>query len=99
MKLYCSVEWFNKPPLNICEKRKKGKKGKKGKIYCDSFSMELSVAIYQNNPSKVGKTIRPDSKYNRAGNNSKSGKDDFVDENHFFVDISSVEKWHIMKMI
>ena len=42
--------------------------------------MELSVAIYQNNPSKVGKTIRLDSKYNRAGNNSKSGKDDFVDE-------------------
>ena len=25
--------------------------------------MELSVAIYQNNPSKVGKTIRPDSNY------------------------------------
>ena len=59
--------------------------------------MELSVAIYQNNPSKVGKTIRLDSKYNRAGNNSKSGKDDFVDESYIFsgqclLDICSVEK-------
>ena len=53
--------------------------------------MELSVAIYQNNPSKVGKTIRLDSKYNRAGNNSKSGKDDFVDESHSLVDIRSVK--------
>ena len=48
-------------------KKEKGKKGKKGKIYCDSFSMELSVAIYQNNPSKVGKTIRPDSNYRGTG--------------------------------
>ena len=54
--------------------------------------MELSVAIYQNNPSKVGKTIRLDSKYNRAGNNSKSGKDDFVDESHFLVDIYAALK-------
>ena len=54
--------------------------------------MELSVAIYQNNPSKVGKTIRLDSKYNRAGNNSKSGKDNFLDESHFLVDKRSVKK-------
>ena len=57
------------------KKEKKGKKGKKGKIYCDSFSMELSVAIYQNNPSKVGKTIRPDSNYRGTGKQSQIRKD------------------------
>ena len=63
-----SVEWILKNHhRTFMWKRRTSKKGKKGKTYCDSFSMELSVAIYQNNPSKVGKTIRPDSNYRGTG--------------------------------
>ena len=74
MKIYSLEKTVNEKKFNTKMMWNRVKKGKKGKTYCDSFSMELSVAIYQNNPSKVGKTIRPDSSYRETvGNQERHG--------------------------